>query len=264
MTNTTSFNKVISTEPHCFVCLVGPSGSGKTQLIFDMLTLPSMFHPNFDRIIYFYQHHQTLYNSMEEKLGDKILFVQGTDWELVDSLVNTTSSQRLFDTDKPRYLLIFDDMCEEAASSPEFQSLATSGRHKNMHVLFIKHNLFHQSKFSRTIDLNTTHIILFKSPRDQDQIGYLGRQLGNRKFLMASYKDATSEPFGHLMIDLDPRCNENLRYCNNITKTSLFYIPPQTGSFKSKLGHSNTNIQEAIEVDDGYSKRLYASAFQLV
>ena len=37
--------------------------------------------------------------------------------------------------------------------------LATAGRDKNIIVIFVKHNLFQQKKWSRTIDLNTTHII---------------------------------------------------------------------------------------------------------
>ena len=50
-------------------------------------------------------------------------------------------------------------------------------------------------------------MILFKSPRDVEQIGVLGRQMGDTKLLEA-YKRAMSEPFGHLRIDLDP----NLKY----------------------------------------------------
>ena len=39
----------------------------------------------------------------------------------------------------------------------KFSELA-AGRHKNS-VIYVEHNLFQQSKRSRTIDLNTTHII---------------------------------------------------------------------------------------------------------
>ena len=46
----------------------------------------------------------------------------------------------------------FDDSCEEIYQEKEF---AVSGRHKTVNGIFVKHNLFHQSKWSRTIDLNT-------------------------------------------------------------------------------------------------------------
>ena len=73
-------------------------------------------------------------------------------------------------------LLIYDDSCQEIFNDKEFVKIATSGRHEKLHI-YVKHNLFHQSKWSRTIDLNTTHIILFKSLRDIQQIEYLGKQL---------------------------------------------------------------------------------------
>ena len=73
-------------------------------------------------------------------------------------------------------LLLFDDSCEEFFNDKEFFKLATAGRHRNMHVIYIKHNLYQQSRWSRTIDLNTFHLILFKSPRDVQQVNYLGKQ----------------------------------------------------------------------------------------
>ena len=109
----------------------------------------------------------------------------------------------------------------------DFVKLATAGRHKNVHVIYVKHNLFQQIKQPRTIDLNTTHLILFKSPRDIQQIDYLGRQLNNAKFLRHAYQLATKEDFGHLLIDLDPKTSECLRYSSNIVPPSptIFYLP---------------------------------------
>ena len=92
--------------------------------------------------------------------------------------------------------------------SLEFSKLATAGRHKNISVNYVKHNLFQQSKWSRTIDLNTTHIILFKSTRDIQPIGLIGRQLNNTQFLKDSYELATKQPFGHLLIDLDSKTSD--------------------------------------------------------
>ena len=76
--------------------------------------------------------------------------------------------------------------------------------------------------------LNTTHIILFKSPRDLQQISLIGRQLNNTQVLKDSYEPATKQPFGHLLIDLDPKTSDVLRYCSNIVPPgpSVFYLPP--------------------------------------
>ena len=87
--------------------------------------------------------------------------------------------------------------------------------------------MFQQSKWSRTIDLNTTRIILFKSPRDTQQINFIGRQLNNTQFLKESCDLAIKKQFGYLLIDLDPKTSEVLRYYSNIVPPgpSIFYLP---------------------------------------
>ena len=125
-------------------------------------------------------------------------------------------------------MIVFDDTCEEIFNEKDFVKLATVGRHNNVHVIYVKHNLFQQNKQSRTIDLNTSHLILFKSRRDIQQIDYLGRQLNNAKVLRHAYQLATKEDFGHLLIDLDPKFSECLRYSSNIVSPSptIFYLAP--------------------------------------
>ena len=54
--------------------------------------------------------------------------------------------------------------------------LATAGGHKNKQYLCEKHGLYQQSKCSR-IELHRTYAILFNSPRNTQQVDYLGKQL---------------------------------------------------------------------------------------
>ena len=204
-------NKIISTNDRLFMAVCGPSCCGKTELIFNML-LNDTFSPKFQAIFYFYQYDQPKFQSLERKLN--IQFTKFSSFDLISDLENC--------------LLVFDDSCEEIFNDKEFSKLATAGRHKNLSVIYVKHNLFQQSKWSGTIDLNTTHIILFKSPRDVQQISLIGRQLNNTQFLKDSYELATKQPFRHLLIDLDPKTSEALRYCSNIVPPgpSVFYLPP--------------------------------------
>ena len=204
-------NKIISTRDRLFMAVVGPSGTGKTDLILKMLTSQT-FYPKFKSIIYFYQHDQPKYQQVEKQLN--IQFKKFSNFEIISSLEDC--------------LLIFDDSCEDVFNDKEFSKLATAGRHKKLSVIYVKHNLFQQSKLSRTIDLNTTHIIIFKSPRDIQQISFIGRQLDNANFLKESYELATKELYGHLLIDLDPNTSEALRFCSNIVPPgpSVFYIHP--------------------------------------
>ena len=67
-------------------------------------------------------------------------------------------------------LIVFDDNCEELLNERDFVKLATVCQHKNVHVIYVKHNLFQQSNQSRTIDLITTHLILIKPRRGIQQM----------------------------------------------------------------------------------------------
>ena len=62
----------------------------------------------------------------------------------------------------------------------------------------------------RTITLNTHYVVFFKNPRDTSQIQHLGRQMGS-KILAHAYKDATSEPYGYLLVDLKQDTPEEIR-----------------------------------------------------
>ena len=170
-----------------------------------------------------------------QKQIENLEFVQGVNFEFIDSLKNNGT----------KYLLIFDDSCEEICNSKAFVDIAIAGRHRGLSTIYIKHNLFHQSKLGRDVELRNTHIVLFKSPRDVMQVTTLSTQLGLGSELVDWYRDATSVPFGHLLIDLSPRTDDRLRYCkNNGSVPSKFYIP-------ECLKHLGT-------LDDEHTKFLYS------
>ena len=75
------------------------------------------------------------------------------------------------------------------------------------------------------------------------QITTLGAQLGLGSELVDWYRDATSVPFGHLLIDSPLRTEDRLRYCTNSGPVpSKFYIP-------ERLKHLRT-------LDDEHTKSL--------
>ena len=152
-------NKIISTKERVFISLVVPSGSGKLHLIFEWLKIGT-FQPKFDKFFYFYQHYQPLYGQMQRKNHQ---FIQGDDFELIEKLP-LNGTKYLY------YQQIIDDSCEEISNSKQFVKFATAGRHRGLITIYIKHNLFHQSKLGRDVELKNTHIVLFKSPRDVLQI----------------------------------------------------------------------------------------------
>ena len=151
-------NKLISTENRVFISLVGPSETGKSQLINNWLKIGT-FQPKFDKIYFFYQHFQPLYDVMQKEI-ENLEFVRGGNFEINDSLKNNGT----------KYMLIFDNSCEEICDSKAFVDIATARRHRSLRTIYIKHNLFHQSKLGRDVELQNTHIVLFKSPRDKMQV----------------------------------------------------------------------------------------------
>ena len=170
-----------------------------------------------------------------QKEIENLEFVQGVNFEFIDSLKNNGT----------KYLLIFDDSCEEICNSKAFVDNATAGRHRGLSTTYNKHNLFHQSKLGRDVELQNTHIVLFKSPRDVIQVTTLSTQLGLGSELVDWYRDTTSVPFGHLLIDLSPQTDDRLRYCTNSGSVpSKFYIP-------ERLKHLRT-------LDDEHTKSLYS------
>ena len=194
------------------MAVVGPSGSGKTYLIFSILQ-GSSFYPAFPKIYYFKEFHDT-FTAMQQRMPN-IEFIKYSGLDITKKLSDC--------------LLVYDDSCEEIFSDTEFVKIATSGRHRKFHVIYVKHNLFQQSKWSRTIDLNTTHIVLFKSMRDIQQIEYLGKRLNCLQLLKDGYKLATAHPYGHLIIDLDPKTSQGLRFSSQLIgpEPSIFYIPSE-------------------------------------
>ena len=94
-------NEFFSTKNRIFLSLVGTSETGKSQPIYNWLKIGTL-QPEFDKIYFYYQPSQHLYNVMQKET-ENLQFVQGVNFEFIDSLKNNGT----------KYLLFFDDSCEE-------------------------------------------------------------------------------------------------------------------------------------------------------
>lgn len=196
--------------------LSGASYSGKTEFILKLVQNHSrLFVPSVKRIIFVYAEFQAnLFERLKEAYP-AIIFIQGL-YELQTKVEFSISIPTL---------LVLDDIAHETGSSEYVLQLAVrESHHKGITVVYVQHNMYQQSKYSRTISLQSKYIILFKNPRDINQYKYLGNQIfGNGsggKTLVRVFKDASEgRSYPHLIIDLHPESNP--KYC---LITNLFPI----------------------------------------
>jgi len=196
----------------------GPSGSGKTYLIRDILENHQLLINNINKkhinVCWAYGIWQNLYNTPLENVNFK--YIEGIPEE-----------EDVIDTD----IIVIDDLMSEIKNSKYVIDLFTKGsHHKNISVIFITQNLFHQGSQMRTIGLNCHYLIYMKSARGRSQLRYLGRDLFTTKdFLPDVYDDATQKPFSYIRIDLTQETPEKYRVCTNLIPDPLFrplfYVP---------------------------------------
>ena len=202
---------------HPYTCIIaGPSGCGKTTLVKQLIDLNAI-EPRPDKIMWCYAEDQPLYRSLKHRVE----FIQGVPEDLESRFQARNNN-----------LLILDDLMTELHSDERLTRLFSVGsHHRNLSVIFIVHNLFHQGREMRTLSLNSHYIVLCKNPRDQQQITHLARQMypGNSHFLVESFFDATKKPHGYLLLDLKPTTEELLRVRTNIlpTDTQIVYVNKQ-------------------------------------
>ena len=188
---------------HPFTCLAaGPTSSGKTTWVKKLLTQAKiMIDPPPQHVVWCYGAWQAEYEDMKSSVDE---WVEGLpDLESYDP--------------STRHLVVIDDLMAE--TDQRVTNFFTKGsHHRNTSVIYLVQNLFHKGKEHRTISLNSHYLVMFKNPRDGSQINHLAKQMypGRTKFLQEAFADATSRPYGYLLIDLKQSTVENVRVRTNI------------------------------------------------
>lgn len=203
---------IIETEIfiHPFNCIIsGPTMGGKTYLLKEILKFKDiLIKPSPTKLIYCYKAWQKAYDEIKT-YNPNIQFQEGiVDTELLNPAVVN--------------LIIFDDLMSECINSNTIMNLFTVGsHHKNTSVFFITQNIFSKGKFSRDITLNSSYMIIFRNPRDQQQLQILSRQIypNNSRFLIDSFEDATKLPYGYLLLDLKQSTENRNRIQTGILPT---------------------------------------------
>ena len=197
---------------HPFSCIIaGASGSGKTVFVTKLIEhVQSMIDPPPEKIIWHYGEWQSLFETMPN-----VEFVEGL------------PDPKQYDGTR-RSLVIIDDLMNETNRS--ITDLFTKGsHHRNLSVIHIVQNLFSRNKEHRTISLNAHYLVIFKNPRDNSQILHLAKQAypSRPKVLQEAFLDATSKPYGYLLLDFKQNTQEEYRLRSQIfpNETNFVYVP---------------------------------------
>lgn len=205
----------------CNINLVAPTMSGKTQLVMNLLRQKeALFSPPPKKVLYAYAEWQDKFDWMQEVIPD-IEFHQG---------LPSASFMDDWSSDNEPQALILDDLMTSIASSAEMVQLYTvKCHHRQITTMTLQHSLYPPGKHSKTLSLNVNYFVLFRNQRDLLQIQCFGRQCfpNNSKYFMDSYNKATSEPYGFLVVDLDPRSDKKYQLRSHILEgqTPVVYVP---------------------------------------
>jgi hypothetical protein len=125
-------------------------------------------------------------------------------------------------------LIILDDLMRDAYSPQVSDLFSKLSHHRNLSILLVTQNLFHQARGARDISLNSKYIVVYKNPRDKNQVAHLARQVypENWRGLHKAFLDATKQPHGYLLLDLCQDTPDLLRFRTNIfDEHPLVYAP---------------------------------------
>jgi len=186
----------------------GPSRSGKTIFVKKFLKNLNIFTKAPPQILtVVYKVFQPIYNEMG-----------------VDHLVQDGHNlkQRLFKiANGEPMLIIFDDMINSDSLGELSDLFVVDGRHMNLSMVFISQKMFVNNEDFRQISQNCDYYVVFKNPRNAQEIRNLASQMTPGKMeLISYYMDATQEPFSYLFINLTQECQPQVKYLSDLFSES--------------------------------------------
>jgi hypothetical protein len=196
---------------HPFTILVaGPSSCGKTTFVIRLLECREQLCDSVFTDIVWCHSENNAPNHLEN-----VTFVKGVpDFQNPDN--------------KPT-LIVLDDLMDTAYSTKVSQLFTKGSHHRNISLVLITQNLFHQGPATHDISLNSKYIVVFKNPGDKTQIVHLARQVfpENTSSFHKIYLDVCKYPHSYLFLDFTQSINSLLRFRTKIFRgeTTQVFAP---------------------------------------
>jgi hypothetical protein len=153
---------------HPFTCITGgPTGSWKSTFCIRFLqNLDTLFtEPDFPGgIVWCYSEQSAVPRQQLIALRKKVEFREG----VPENVENPKGLPCLF---------LLDDLLNDVYSRAVCDLFTKGSHHRNLSVILITQNFFHQAPHCRDISLNAKYLVALKNVRDRNQFAYLARQV---------------------------------------------------------------------------------------
>lgn len=222
---------------HPFTMIIaGPSSCGKTTFVSNLIRQSKkLLHPNISKI---------LWCSPESTSLPKNLNFLNIDF--YKSIPETIENE-----DNENLLLVLDDLMIDVYNKQVCELFTKGSHHRNLSIILLIQNIFHQGKFCRDISLNAKYIVLFKNPRDMSQILPLARQIfpQNVREFVKVYNEVTLPAHGYIVLDLTQNGNNLFRIRSNIFEKNFCVTYCTTNDLNNK---DNCQSYETIKEKPTY------------
>ena len=171
--------------------IFGQTGAGKTHFILEIIRR-KLILPFPKNVFYMYKVEQTFMKSWNEKENTPIKFIQGLDFDEVD-------------TSQPSMLIIDDLILSTNNNVAEMFILGS--HHKQISLFFITQNLFPNCNIFRVMSANAHYFVLFHNQRHFRQIMTLARQVFvgvDVQRIVNCYKRASETQRGFIILCFAP------------------------------------------------------------
>ena len=178
-----------------------------------------LFQKQYTRIIVIFAIYQPIYEQFKDLCGNFIM---------LNGLPENFVSEYLANYTEGMTLLFIDDFDFYMNKSSFCDYWTKFSHHYDVSIIYTIQELYLPYKFRRSICLNATGLMIFKSTRGKVSLKCLAHDLygEDQQFLVKCYSDACATPHSSLFLDMTQTCPDHLRVRGNIMPTSerIFYI----------------------------------------